>query len=460
MLRLQRSRDRDGPGRTGSVLDRLDGPAQTGTDRYGPAANRAGGGSSASLPHPRRAAPFTASLADVAVQSEVRRRNAPPNESGRASGGIGTAGSRHPERPETLRRTKNTLFPAILIRLNAESRKRARGTGPERPQRELRRRNTSTPAPHPAPCPDGRSIGPTAAQIANCTAGFFGKLYYLCGAYTIILKQMRFFRFLLLSVACFAALAFTSCATQRAAKKTWYLQDATPYTPEQTALKGQIRIQPLDRLTVVVNSKDPELAAPFNTASGYNALSTTGTSSSSDASSLQVRTVDEHGMFDMPIIGKIDCRGMTRSELAKAIADRIVEGGYLNDPTVNVEFADMKFSVIGEVAHPGEYEIKNDRVSIFDALAMAGDLTVYGMRDEVAVIRETNGVRTIEYLDLRSKDIFDSPAFYLQQNDVVYVKPNKKKARSGQISQDRSFYISLVSTAISIATLVVTLSRK
>lgn len=151
---------------------------------------------------------------------------------------------------------------------------------------------------------------------------------------------------------------------------------------------------------------------------------------------------------------------MTRSELAKAIADRIVEGGYLNDPTVNVEFADMKFSVIGEVAHPGEYEIKNDRVSIFDALAMAGDLTVYGMRDEVAVIRETNGVRTIEYLDLRSKDIFDSPAFYLQQNDVVYVKPNKKKARSGQISQDRSFYISLVSTAISIATLVVTLSRK
>lgn len=150
---------------------------------------------------------------------------------------------------------------------------------------------------------------------------------------------------------------------------------------------------------------------------------------------------------------------MTRSELAKAIADRIVEGGYLNDPTVNVEFADMKFSVIGEVANPGEYEIKNDRVSIFDALAMAGDLTVYGMRDEVAVIRETNGVRTIEYLDLRSKDIFDSPAFYLQQNDVVYVKPNKKKARSGQISQDRSFYISLVSTAISIATLVVTLSR-
>lgn len=271
---------------------------------------------------------------------------------------------------------------------------------------------------------------------------------------------MRFFRFLLLSVACFAALAFTSCATQRAAQKTWYLQDATPYTPEQTALKGQIRIQPLDRLTVVVNSKDPELAAPFNTASGYNALSTTGTSTSSNASSLQVRTVDENGMFDMPVIGKIDCRGMTRSELARAIADRIVEGGYLNDPTVNVEFADMKFSVIGEVANPGEYEIKNDRVSIFDALAMAGDLTVYGMRDEVAVIRETNGVRTIEYLDLRSKDIFNSPAFYLQQNDVVYVKPNKKKARSGQISQDRSFYISLVSTAISIATLVVTLSRK
>lgn len=269
---------------------------------------------------------------------------------------------------------------------------------------------------------------------------------------------MRFFRLFFISAV--AVLAFTSCATQKkATERTWYLQDADPFTPEQIAMNGQIRIKPLDRLTVVVNSKDPELAAPFNTASSYNSLSTTGTSSTNGAASLQVRTVDENGMFDMPVIGKIDCRGMTRGQLAQAIADKIIEGGYLNDPTVNVEFADMKFSVIGEVSRPGEYEIKNDRVSIFDALALAGDLTVYGMRDQVAVIRETNGVRSIEYLDLTSKDIFNSPAFYLQQNDVVYVKPNKNKARSGQINQDRSFYISLVSTAISIVTLVVTLSK-
>ena len=119
----------------------------------------------------------------------------------------------------------------------------------------------------------------------------------------------------------------------------------------------------------------------------------------------------------------------------------------------------MKVSVIGEVTRPGMYAIANDKVTIFDALAMAGDMTIYGQRSDVAVLREKEGVRTIEYLDLTSKDIFTSPAFYIQQNDIVYVKPNKYKAESGEISQNRSFYISLVSIAISMATLIVTITK-
>ena len=221
-----------------------------------------------------------------------------------------------------------------------------------------------------------------------------------------------------------------SCSAQ---KRVWYLQDAQPFTPEQIAENGQIRIKPLDRLTIVVNSKDPELAVPFNSATSYNSL--TGT------------------------IGPIQCKGKTRSELAQAIAKKIIDGGYINDPTVNVQFADMKISVIGEVARPGFYDVTRDKVSIFDALAMAGDMTVYGVRSEVAVTREVDGVRTIEYLDLTSTDIFNSPAFYLQQNDVVYVKPNKYKAQTGEISQNRNFYLSLVGTAISVATLIVTLTK-
>ena len=222
----------------------------------------------------------------------------------------------------------------------------------------------------------------------------------------------------------------------------------------------QIRIKPLDRLTVVVNSRDPELAAPFNTSTSFNSLTGTPLSTySSNATSLQIRTVDEDGNLDMPIIGPIQCKGKTRSELAQEITDKIREGGYIRDPTVNIQFADMKISVIGEVARPGQYNITNDRISLLDALSLAGDLTIYGVRSDIKVIREENGVRTTATLDLTSQDIYDSPYFYLQQNDVVYVKPNKYRAQAGEISQNRSFYISLVSTAVSVATLIVTLTR-
>ena len=249
------------------------------------------------------------------------------------------------------------------------------------------------------------------------------------------------------------ALLVTSCASQ---KRAWYLQDAQPFTPEQIAENGQIRIKPLDRLTIVVNSKDPELA---NSSSSLSSLTGATNYGSATNQSLQIRTVDENGLLEMPVIGKIECKGKTRSELAQAIADKIVEGGYINDPTVNVQFADMKISVIGEVARPGHYDVTRDKLSIFDALAMAGDLTIYGIRTDVAVAREVDGVRTIEYLDLTSKELFNSPAFYIQQNDVIYVKPNKYKAQTGEISQNRNFYLSLASTAISVATLIVTLTK-
>lgn len=252
------------------------------------------------------------------------------------------------------------------------------------------------------------------------------------------------------------ALLVSSCASQ---KRAWYLQDANPFTPEQIAESGQIRIKPLDRLTVVVNSKDPELAVPFNSSTSLSSVTGVASYSSATNQSLQIRTVDENGMLDMPVIGKIDCKGKTRSELAQLIADKIVEGGYINDPSVNVQFADMKISVVGEVARPGQYDVTRDKISIFDALAMAGDLTIYGQRENVALIREENGMRTVHYFDLKNPDILASPYFYLQQDDVVYVTPNKYKAQAGEINQNRSFYISLVSVAVSVATLLVTITR-
>ena len=252
------------------------------------------------------------------------------------------------------------------------------------------------------------------------------------------------------------ALSFVSCNSQ---KRIWYLQDAAEFTPEQIEQQGQIRIQPLDRLTIVVNSKDPELAVPFNAATGFTALTPMASSSISSSSSLQVRTVDEQGMLLMPVIGELKVEGLTRGELSKLIAEKIIAGGYINDPTVNVQFADMKISVLGEVMRPGSYNITHDKVTIFDALAMAGDLTIYGQRSDVMVYREVDGRRTVHFLDLTSKDIFTSPVFYIQQNDAIYVKPNKYRAAAGEINQNRSFYISLVSTAIAVATLIVTITK-
>ena len=259
-----------------------------------------------------------------------------------------------------------------------------------------------------------------------------------------------------LGIFILGALLLASCATN---KRAAYIQQVQTDIPTAIEQDYQIRIKPLDRLTVTINSKDPELAAPFNAASSYNSLNGLSSYSRSSNGNLQILTVDKEGKIQLPIIGEIDCDGLTRNELAKKIENTIRENGMVHDPIVIIQFADVKFSVLGEVARPGQFSITKDRISLFDALAMAGDLTIYGQRENVALIREENGMRTVHYFDLKNPDILTSPYFYLQQDDVVYVTPNKYKAQAGEINQNRSFYISLVSVAVSVATLLVTITR-
>lgn len=259
-----------------------------------------------------------------------------------------------------------------------------------------------------------------------------------------------------LGIFILGALLLASCATN---KRAAYIQQVQTDIPTAIEQDYQIRIKPLDRLTVTINSKDPELAAPFNAASSYNSLNGLSSYSSSSNGNLQILTVDKEGKIQLPIIGEIDCDGLTRNEFAKKIENTIRENGMVHDPIVIIQFADVKFSVLGEVARPGQFSITKDRISLFDALAMAGDLTIYGQRENVALIREENGMRTVHYFDLKNPDILTSPYFYLQQDDVVYVTPNKYKAQAGEINQNRSFYISLVSVAVSVATLLVTITR-
>ena len=223
---------------------------------------------------------------------------------------------------------------------------------------------------------------------------------------------------------------------------------------------GQIRIKPLDRLTVVVSSQNPELAAPFNAPTSYNSLShnPVGVSSSNGLQSLQVRTVAEDGTMEFPLIGKVDCKGKTRKELSDEIAKKIIEGGYISDAIVNIQFADMKFFVLGEVARPGQFDITRDKITVLEALAMAGDMTIYGNRANVAVIRR-NGDKEYEVFELNflEGNQMTSPAFYLQQGDVIYVQPNKYKAATSEINQNRTFWLSIVCTLITATSLVLTI---
>ena len=181
-------------------------------------------------------------------------------------------------------------------------------------------------------------------------------------------------------------------------------------------------------------------------------------SGATTTAALQIRTVDDHGMLELPIIGKVQCAGKTRSELANEIAKKIIDGGYVSDAIVNIQFADMKFFVLGEVARPGQFDITRDQITVLEALAMAGDMTIFGNRSNVAVIRR-NQDKSYEVFELNFLEggQMSSPAFYLQQGDVVYVQPNRYKAATSEINQNRTFWLSIISTLITATSLVLTI---
>ena len=242
-------------------------------------------------------------------------------------------------------------------------------------------------------------------------------------------------------------------------KNVPYLQNPEAVNDfEETLPLYDAKIMPKDLLSITVNTTDPKAATPFNLTVQTPINAALTNISTTTQPTMQQYLVINKGEIDFPVIGRLEVGGLTKNEAEDLIRERLKP--YLKEsPIVTVRMANYKIYVLGEVARPGSFTIGNEKVNVLEALAMAGDMTVYGVRSEVAVTREVDGVRTIEYLDLTSTDIFNSPAFYLQQNDVVYVKPNKYKAQTGEISQNRNFYLSLVGTAISVATLIVTLTK-
>ena len=254
------------------------------------------------------------------------------------------------------------------------------------------------------------------------------------------------------------ALLLTSCAST---KDIAYFQNKMVNQPEMVDKHAGIVIQPKDMLSIVVSARNPELAAMFNLpVISYQAGSEI-TSMNSYNQRLMGYVVDNEGYIDFPVLGRLKVAGMTRWELAEMIKDKLVKEGYLTDAVVTVEFMNFKVSVMGEVTSPGTFIIEGDKVTVLQALSLARDLTIFGRRDNVSVIREQNGQRTIYEIDLTDVDLFKSPAYYLQQNDIVYVQPNDIKARQSTTDEKTlrisSIALSSGSLLVSIVTLLATL---
>lgn len=263
-----------------------------------------------------------------------------------------------------------------------------------------------------------------------------------------------------LLVAFFVVLiAFSSCAP---VKDIAYFQNRVVDDPEAIDKHAGIVIQPKDMLSIVVSSRNPELVSMFNLpVISYQAGSEVV--SGAGQQRLLGYVVDNAGYIDFPVLGPIKVAGLTRWELSELIKKKLLDGGLLSDAVVTVEFMNFKISVIGEVNSPGTYNIEGDKVTILQAISLARDLTIFGQRENVCVIRERDGKRTMYEVNLCDVSMFNSPAYYLQQNDVVYVQPSEIKARQSTTDDKTlrmtSIFVSGGSLLVSLASLIVGIIR-
>ncbi len=183
----------------------------------------------------------------------------------------------------------------------------------------------------------------------------------------------------------------------------------------------EARIQPDDLLSIVVSSLNPEAIAVFNTGTSSTEMSVQGTAKTTEG-----HLVDKEGMIDYPVLGRVKLAGLTKTEAKVMLETQLRK--YIKDPVVRLRFMNYKVTVVGEVNRPSTFVVPSEKINIIEALGMAGDMTVYGRRENVLVIREEEGVRSVVRLNLNDKEVLNSPYFYLQQNDMVYVEPVKAKA--------------------------------
>jgi polysaccharide export outer membrane protein len=242
-----------------------------------------------------------------------------------------------------------------------------------------------------------------------------------------------------------------SCANT---KNVAYFQNSRDVDLSQSAVLYDARIMPKDQLTITVSTTDPDAAVPFNLT--VPTPYTTNSRSSYSQAMLQMYLVDNEGNINFPIIGQVHLGGMTKSEAEQYIQSKIkpfmAEG---QRPIVTVRMSTFQITVLGEVARPGTFPVSREKITILEALAQAGDLTIYGQRENVKLIREdATGRKSIHEINLNDANLINSPFYYLQQNDEIYVTPNKVKAQNSSVGSMTTLWFSATSILISLTSLL------
>ena len=246
-----------------------------------------------------------------------------------------------------------------------------------------------------------------------------------------------------LVISIISIIFITSCASR---KNLVYFQDEPLEAGLIISEPEQLVYKPDDILTINVSALDPDTVRPFNlpvvannTNVGLNAQA-----------QLQVQTylVDYDGNIQFPVLGALKVEGLTRTELTSLLTEKI--STYVNDPIVNVRLANFTITIIGEVSSPGTFTIQDERITLLEALGMANDLTIFGARKNVLIIREVEGKKKFANVDLTSIKTVNSPVYYLQQNDVIYVEPNRARIRSSNYNQNNNVLIAAIGTLTTI----------
>ena len=256
-------------------------------------------------------------------------------------------------------------------------------------------------------------------------------------------------------LVCLCVLLFSGCATPNVS----YFNDLENGQTEKLFEAVDIRLWPDDKISIVVKSKDPLLSDLFNLPVFSHRVGYSQAVLTNSSQQMSVYTVDKDGEIDFPVLGKIKVSGMRRDELAALIKARLTERNLLKDPVLTVEYANLGFNVMGEVGKPGRYIFDRDHLTLLDAISMAGDLSIQGRRDNILVMRETQDGRAVYRVNLQSgRELLQSPAFYVQQNDVIYVSPNSYRSRQTTVNGNNvlsaPFWISVASLLTSVAVLI------